>query len=112
MIDFVQDSDIYKLAVKQVGKPAVYVSHGLEMNNELDERIWSFVKESMQKIYKDDPDKLNEIILGLICGGLFFFETENEQNEFYHVFEQPLTDSSAIYACTYNQNGECLTENT
>lgn len=112
MTNFVQHSDIYKLAVKQVGKPAVLVSNGLEMNNELDDRIWSFVKESMQQIYGNDPNKLNDVMFGLIVGGLFFFETELEQDEFYHVFEQPLTDSSSIYACTYNKNGECLTENT
>lgn len=112
MTNFVQHSDIYKLAVKQVGKPAVLVSNGLEMNNELDDRIWSFVKESMQQIYGNDPDKLHQIIFGLAVSGLFFFETQEEQYKFYNVFCEPLTDSSSIYACTYDQNGDCLTENT
>lgn len=112
MINFFQNSDIYKLAVKQVGKPAVFVSNGLEMNNELHDRVWHFVQESMHKIYGNDPNKFVQIIFGLTVSGLFFFETEQEQDEFYHVFEQPLTDSSSIYACTYNKNGECLTENT
>lgn len=111
-MDFLQHSDIYKLAVKQVGKPAVFVSNGLEMKDELDDRIWSFVKESMQKIYGNDPDKLEKIIFGLVVGGLFFFETKEEQYKFYNVFCEPLTDSSSIYACTYYQNGECMTENT
>lgn len=48
----------------------------------------------------------------MVGGGLFFFDTEEKQYAFYRIFEQPLTDSSAIYACTYNASGVCKTENT
>ena len=43
---------------------------------------------------------------------LFFFDTEKECYDFYRIFEQELTDSSAIYACTFGPDGQCETENT
>jgi TorA maturation chaperone TorD len=45
-------------------------------------------------------------------GGLFFFETEELAREFYSMFEQPLTDSSGLYASIYSPTDGCLTENT
>ena len=104
--------EINSLAVKSVGKHAVYVSNGLEYEDTKDDEIWTFVCNEMKSIYGKDTSDFNSIMSNLISGGLFFFNTEEEQRRFYRVFEQPLTDSSAIYACTYGPNGECCTENT
>lgn len=107
-----QWNEINGLAVKQIGKPAVYVSNGLKYDSPEEDQIWEFVREEMKSIYGDGTDEFRAVLSGLINGGLFFFDTEEEQYRFYRVFEQPLTDSSAIYACTYNSDGECETENT
>lgn len=106
-----QWTEVHSLAVKQVGKPAVYVSNGLEMTPE-DDKIWEFVLTEMKSIYGDNTDEYYSIMAGLVSGGLFFFDTKDEQYRFYRVFEQPLTDSSAIYSCTYSADGACQTENT
>lgn len=100
-------TEINAFAVKQIGKPAVYVS-----NQDSDDNVWQFVIESMKTIYGDKTPEFYDVLSYLISGGLFFFDTVEEQKTFYNVFEQPLTDSSSIYACTYDKNGECITENT
>ena len=104
-------TEINRLAVKQVGKPAVYVSNGLEYDTPNDEEIWKFVMSEVKAIY-GETDEFYAIISGLVGGSLFFFDTEEEQYRFYRIFEQPLTDSSAVYACTYGADGQCQTENT
>ena len=105
-------SEINSLAVKQIGKPAVYVSNVLEYDTPKDDEIWKFVMAEIKSICGDETDEFYTVIASLVCGGLFFFDSEEEQDRFYKIFEQPLTDSSAIYACTYNSLGECERENT
>lgn len=101
-------TDINKLAVKQVGRWAVYVSNGLELATPKENAIWEFVLAEIKKLYPDDVNML----CNLVQSGLFFFDTEAEMEAFYSIFDAPLTDSSAIFACTYEPSGECLTENT
>lgn len=100
------------LAVKQMGKPAVYVSNGLEYGTLKDDEIWKFVMAEVKSICGGETDEFYTAMSKLVYSGLFFFESEEEQYRFYKIFEQPLTDSSAIYACTYNSDGKCETENT
>ena len=88
---------------------SVYVNNGLQFDKS-DEHIWYFVQSEIDKLY--DKKTALDYRSHLIQGGLFFFETEKECYDFYRIFEQELTDSSAIYACTYNPSGECETENT
>lgn len=104
--------EICAAATAHIGKPSVYVNNGLEYKDKEDDVIFTFVRDSMVEIYGHNTSEYYEVMTHLVVGGLFFFETEEEQYRFYRVFEQPLTDSSAIYACTYNANGECQTENT
>jgi hypothetical protein len=113
MMKICQWTDINSLAVRQVGKPAVYVSNGLDYCDEpQDEKIWDFVAAEMADIYGIATNEYYGVMAGLVSGGMFFFDSEKEQNRFYRVFEQPLTDSSAIYSCTYSADGVCKTENT
>lgn len=106
---------INELAVKQVGKPAVYVSNNLSYNSPEDEKesreVFSFVHSEIRKMAKDDVE-FYQIIGQLTDTGLFFFDTVEEQQAFYKIFEQPLTESSGIYACTYAADGTGMTENT
>ncbi len=104
--------EIVGLAVAQKGKPAVYVSNGLEYNKPEDDEIWKFVLEKCKNMFGEETDDYYAVMTHMIGGGLFFFDTEEQQYDFYRIFEQPLTDSSAIYACTYNAAGVCQTENT
>ena len=105
-------SDVYRLAVQQVGKPAVSVRNDLAHDTPEDDEIWDFVLDQMRAIYGNETPQFYDVMSSLVHGGLFFFENEEEQYCFYRVFEQPLTDSSAIYACTYGADGTIETENT
>lgn len=108
-----QWNEIHSLAVKQVGKPAVYVGNGLDYYDSIDDqKIWSFVLEQMKSIYGHNTEEYFDIMSGLSTSSLFFFDTIEEQYRFYRVFEHELTDSSGIYACTYAADGTCETENT
>lgn len=119
-VEFKQWHDVLGLATKQIGKPSVYINNGLEYNTPEDETIWFFIQSELASLYGVDAKTCTyrecpeffDIRSNLIQGGLFFFESEEEQYKFYKIFEQPLTDSSAVYACTFNKNGECETENT
>ena len=104
-------SEIQSLAVKQAGKPAVYVGNGLEYNKPQDDEIWKFIMSEVKIIY-GETDEFYNIMSGLVGGSMFFFDTEEEQYRFYRIFEHPLTDNSAVYACAYTPDGQCQTENT
>ena len=104
--------NIVGMAVAHKGKPAVYVNNGLDFDKSEDETIWEFVVEQCKAMFGDKTDEFHSVIVNMIGGGLFFFDTEEEQFAFYRIFEHPLTDSSAIYACTYDASGVCQTENT
>lgn len=110
-IKFASWSGINKLAVKQMGKYAVYVGNGLAMLTQEDDAIWAFVMQKIKEMFGDDAVR-SEWVSNLVEGGLFFFETEAEMDAFYSIFTAELTDSCAMYACTYDPTGECLTENT
>ena len=103
---------ICSLAVRQVGKPAVYVNNGLEHKDEKDDEIWDFIISSVRELYGKDSPRFYSVMGTLTAGGLFFFDSEEEQYEFYRIFEQPLTNSSAVYATTYGADGQGQTENT
>jgi hypothetical protein len=100
-------SDINSLAVRQQGQWAVYINNGLEFDTDQDQAIWNFVLDNTSSQGWPVQDRSL-----LLLGGLFFFDTELQATDFYRIFEQPLTDSSAIYACLYDSQGACLTENT
>jgi hypothetical protein len=104
---------INELAVKATNRWACYVSNGLDMNNPRDTEIWNFIVEQIKSLCPKDSDiAFSNTMSNLADSGLFFFDTEAELDAFYNIFSQPLTDSSAFYACTYNPKGQCMTENT
>jgi hypothetical protein len=103
---------INQLAVKQAGKPAVYVGNGLMYDTPQDDDIWKFVMAEMKSIYGDNSDEFYSIMLGLVHGGMFFFDSEEEQGTFFRVFMHPRVQNSAMFACTYGHDGECHTTNT
>lgn len=106
-----QWNEVQSLAVKQMGKPAVYVGNGLEYDKPEDDETWKFIMAELKAIY-GETDEFYNIMAGLVNGSMFFFDTKEEQYCFYRIFEQPLTDSSAVYACAYGPDGQCQTENT
>lgn len=99
-----------ELAVKQVGQFAVYVSNGLDFDDEKDAKAWDFVLDYLKSAYTEA--ECYNYMGSIIDGGLFFFEIEEEAWKFYSVFEQPLTDSSGLYAAVFCPVRGCLTENT
>ena len=108
----IQWNEINSLAVKQMGKPAVYVQNNLEYNTPKDEEIWLFIREQCKTLCGDNTPEYFNAMMSLVSGGLFFFDTEKEQQQFYKIFTEPLTDSSAVYACSYGADGICWNENT
>jgi hypothetical protein len=101
-------SAIISMAVKQAGKPAVYVSNHMNFDDE-DDQAWKFVIEQIKFNYEE---KYLDIMGTLINTGLFLFDSEAEQYKFYGIFEQSLTYAGAIYACTLDADGNIQTENT
>lgn len=112
MVKILDWSGINCAAVAHIGKPAVYIANHLSFNTTLEDVIWQFVVKSIKEIYGDGNIECFDVMAAVLRGGLIFFDTEEEQHRFYRIFEQPLTDSSAIYACTYDAYGNCMTENT
>jgi hypothetical protein len=102
-------ADTNSLAVAKMDKPAVYIANSLNYDKD-DEHIWKFVMQQIHELYP--VEKYPAIMGELIHGGLFFFDNEYERDVFYNIFQQKLTDSSAIYACVYDADGTCITENT
>ncbi len=109
---YCQWNEINSLAVKAARMPAVYVSNGLEYTAPEDDDIWRCIQDQMRNIYGDKTTKFYDVMSGLVNGGMFFFVSTEEAMQFYQVFELPLTDSSAVYACLYTEDGTCTTENT
>ena len=110
MLLYNQD-EIRGLAVKQVGKPAVWVDVRLDLDSPEDEKIWEFIESEVKAIY-GETDKFHDIIIAMCTHKMIFFDTKEEQYRFYYIFEQPLINSSVVYACAYNSDGQCETENT
>ena len=96
-------NEIVTLAVKQKGKPAVYIDNHLTYDED-ETCLWRLVCEK----FEDNVDMLSN----LIHGGLFFFEDENEALEFFNFFNTGALYASGIYAELYDESGNCLTENT
>ena len=109
--DFADWCKTNELAVKAECRWACYVSNSLDFDKPTDCDAWEFVDEQI-KARGADEVTFSNVMNNIIYGGLFFFDTETELDAFYRIFDQPLTYSSALYACTYNPDGECLTENT
>jgi len=104
--------EINSLAVKAMGKPAVYVNNGLGYATPEDDEVWNCIQDRMRTIYGDKSPKFYNVMSGLVNGGMFFFEGPGEAYMFYMVFELPPVDSSVVYACLYDRGGICETENT
>lgn len=92
------------LAVAQKSKPAVYINNGLNYDGE-DTHIWLVVIDMLH-------EKMSNDFYNIIHGGLFFFNTMEEAEEFFNVFNQKPVYASPIFAVLYDATGECLTENT
>ena len=107
-----QWNEIVSMAVAHAGKPAVWVNNGLEYEDSSDAVIWKFVMDQVRKLYGNSTEEFYSIMNSLVYGGLFLFDTVDEQQRFYSIFDQPLTNSNAVYACTYNSDGVCENENT
>ena len=98
------------LAVAQKGKPAVYINNELDYNSANSMEIWNFVREYLKP--KMDEDKFYNSLSDLIHGGLFFFDTMKEAEEFFILFNQEPVYASPLYAVLYDASGKILTENS
>jgi hypothetical protein len=110
--NFADGHTMAELSTKQVGKFSCYVSNGLVMTEPKDNIIWEYVIEQLKKLYGDDTPEYYAAAINVSGSGLFFFECEYDMQQFYKIFEQALTDSSAIYACTFSPETGGITENT
>jgi hypothetical protein len=95
--------EIIKLAVMQSNEFAVYVSSGLDLDNDDDKKTLSVLKENLPE------DIINTFLLDT---GIFLFDSEKEADDFYSKFELEHIYASSIYAALYCPKRGCLTENT
>ena len=110
-------TDINSFAVRHLQKWAAYVSIG-----EPSDETLSFVRDQVAKLYgrdqvtklygPGDAQRFNDISTLIFTGGMVLFDTEQEMDEFFDIFNQELTYKRGYYVCTYDPNGNCLTENT
>jgi hypothetical protein len=103
---------VNELATKQVGKFSVYVSNGLQFEDPQEDKIWDFVILELVRLFGNKTPEYYDYVSNVLHGGLFFFDSEDAARNFYKIFEQELTDSSAIYASLICPIRGCLTENT
>lgn len=108
-LEYADWNSINSLAVAQKGKPAVYINNCLTFDHN-DSHIWDSVIESLKS--KTDETELLNLLSDLVNGGLFFFDTMKEAQEFFIVFNQNIVYASPIYAQLYDATGTGLTENT
>jgi hypothetical protein len=94
-----------ELAVKQKGQWSVYISNHLNYDDD-DLHIWNTILNKCNPIM-DIAD-----VYSIMHGGLFFFNTEENMQEFFNIFNEDPIYSSGVYACSYDNLGNCLSENT
>lgn len=106
---FADWTEYLSLAVKQKGMWAVYVANNLDFEIEEDNEIWSeFIKKANNMFDKNVYNIIHEVLQN----GLFFFENEKDMISFFHLFTENPIESSGLYACTFDNKGVCLSENT
>jgi len=110
-MEYIQPNHIRDLAVAYKGQHAVYIGNHLDFETYKERKLWDYVIQEVRMQYPD-PKEFNDIMSGLVHGGLFFFENGDQAQQFYAIFNQPLTQNSALYACLYDNTGVSLTENT
>lgn len=101
-LEHISREQIYSLAVKQKNKPAVYIRNNLMMID--DANIW----ERVIVIFNNNF----EVLYKIFEGGLFFFNSGVEAQQFFDFFNDPLIYGSGLYASLYNLDGELITDNT
>jgi hypothetical protein len=103
------------LAVKQIGKPCVYISNHLEYNQE-DKHVWGYVIQEMKKLFPGGTEtevRWENVVCDLMFNPLIEFDTEEEAWEFYQIFNvRGKTYASPIFATVFSSDGELLSENT
>ena len=120
VIKYYQWHDVLSLATKQMGMWSVYVNNGLDDTiSTTDKEIWDFiVAEIESKFSKEQPanpyadSDFHKCYMNFWNGGLLFFEDKETAFRYYSIFEQPLTDSSAVHASVFDPDGNGVTENT
>jgi len=118
-IEYKQWYEVIGLATKQQGMWSVYVSNNLDWDKDHEKIIWDFVvaeiearfsKEKPANPYEDSD--FHKCYLNFWNGGLLFFNDEETARKYYNIFEQPLTNSSGVYASLFGPLGNGITENT
>ena len=102
-------SEINELAVKNSGKFGVYVSFGIDFSDSEDDKIWDFLSKEIKKKYTKE---FYFIISSIINSDLFLFDSEEECNDFFSMFNKKPVYSSGIYAGTYCPVRGAMDENT
>lgn len=111
-LNYANWNTVNELATKQVGKFSVYISNNFEYVSESENLAWDFVIQEIANLFGAGTTEYFEYMSNVIHGGLFFFESKEKASKFYKIFEQELTNSTAIYASLISPIDGCLTENT
>ncbi len=104
---YTDKNEIIEMAVKYKQKWAVYVSNQLQYDAS-DEHIWQMIV----KRCATHKEITQEDIISIMQGGLFFFDTQEEMETFFNIFDKAPVYSSALFAMSYDNQGNSLSENT
>lgn len=106
---FADKADSTILAIKQMGKPAVYVANHLDYEDDGFDIILDAIFQGVSKLY---PDKIYLITESIQSGGIFFFDSGEQTKEFFEIFNTDPVYASPIYATLHEASGNCIDENT
>lgn len=76
-----------------------------------DELTGDLLNRTVAKALGYNEKSYYQITGGMIHGGLFFFESEQESDEFFNIFCNEVIEKTGLYAAIYCPERGCLSEN-
>lgn len=86
---------------------SVYLSNKLQYND-YDEHIWHTV---LQRCNAHKSLIAPKDIMFIRQGGVFFFETQKEMEQFFNIFNEPPVYNSDIFVAAYDTKGYVISQN-
>ena len=105
---------VWEDSCKLHNKWGVYAHFHGDMGNE-DSLIFKYAKESLEKYCEQKgwgKNSFYDLSTALTFGNLVLFDSEQEANEVYQLFNDKVMDSSCWFACFISPLKGVVTENT
>ena len=102
-MNYIDQGAIMSRVIQYTGLPAVSVTNTLDVSHASDWSIWRNFCEQVP-----DLDTRSKVL----HGGVFFFDSDEEAQEFFELFNKYPVYASGLYAVLYDSSGSVITENT